>query len=173
MTRLLPPAVAFIAAAAILAGCGGDSGFAVQGDTTVTPRASLTKAEFIRRADNLCMRNWHLVVADFLEYRDGLRTSEPQLTAEQRLVKAIRSAYFEAIDPRIVTELQAIGAPAGEAKAVEELIGSMQEAIERGERGEPVTTRPGVMALFAGYNRKAERYGIPQCRMSRLALPRG
>jgi hypothetical protein len=48
----------------------------------------------------------------------------------------------------------------------------MQEAIERGESVDPVNTRPDIKALFDDYNRRAERYGIDECRVENITLPR-
>jgi hypothetical protein len=109
-------AAALAAAVAIVAGCGGESAFTVQADTTVSPRASLTKANFIDEADEICMENWHALVEAFLDKRNDLRRSEPDLTDEEQFGQATRSAYLPTMESHIVSQIRELGAPSGERR---------------------------------------------------------
>jgi hypothetical protein len=164
-------AAAVLAAAAIAAGCGGDSSaFTVQADTTIKTNDSLTKAEFLEQANAVCMRNWHVVVDAFRAKSADLRSSQPQMSDGERFAEATGSAYLPNMESYIVAEIQDLGAPPRQEQAVEELIGSMQEAIEQG-RLDPATSRAEILAAFSDYNRRASRYGLVECRLVSLTLP--
>jgi hypothetical protein len=179
--RLVVAVVAAIAVAAV--GCGGSAGgdssahdgheFSVEGNTTATISASLTKAKFVAHVNSLCKRKWPFILHAFREYRGDLGTSEPRLSNTQRFVKATRLAYFASIGFHIFDEAHRLGAAPGQKRAVEEVLGSMKEGIERGQRQRPVTSRAQVKALFAEYNRLAHRYGLDECLVTGRHLPHG
>lgn len=59
-----------------------------------------------------------------------------------------------------------MGAPAGEEGEVEELIGTMQYAIETGQ-AETVASGNELAKLFARFNQLARDYGVDRCTIDR------
>jgi hypothetical protein len=171
LKHLLLSATALLAAAALAAGCGSSSAVTVQADTTVSPNASLTKAKFIDLANQICMSSWHILVYAHRDEMDRLYKADPDLSDEELFAQATQSAYLPEMESNVVAGIRELGAPPGETQAVEEVIGSMQEAIERGLNGESVNSRPEIKALFGDYRRHAERYGLGECRMENITLP--
>jgi hypothetical protein len=164
-------------------GCGGSAGdvspgadrndFSVRAGTTPTVTQSMTKPKFVAIVNDLCRRKWRFILHAFREYRGDVQVLEPQLTGKQVFVKATRLAYFASIGYHIYDHVLGLGAPPGEKQVVEELLGSMQEGIERGQRLRPVTSRGEVEALFADYNRIAGHYGLDECLVKGKRLPHG
>jgi hypothetical protein len=164
------------------ASCGGDSAGdttsshhqeVVRASTTVSTAPSLTKAKFVAHVNSLCRRKWPFILHAFREYRGQVKLVNPQASFRQRFIEAIRLAYFASITFHIFDEVVRLGAPSGEKQAVEEMLGSMQEGVERGQRQKPVTSQSQVEALFVDYNEKARRYGLDECLVTGSHLPHG
>lgn len=181
MHRLVA-AVALTVVAALGTGCGssaggdppgGGHGFSVEADTTVATTPTLTKAKFIAHVNSLCRRKWPFVLHAFREYRGDLRWKAPRLNDKQRWVKSTRLAYFPSIGYHIYDWVIRLGAPPGEKRAIEEVVGSMREGMERGQRLRPVTDQAQVRALFDRYNRIARGYGLDECLVNGKHLPHG
>jgi hypothetical protein len=174
-------AVAAIVALAILAvSCGGadDSAtgsdgreFQVTGaDTTVTPVNSLTKAKFLAHANDLCRRKWPFILNAARQTANFTRKLHPETSELEQYRRGVRISYYPAIDFHLYDEIQRLGGPPGETQTIEEVLGSMQEAVERGQR--MVTSSPAqVEKLFSVYNQIARHYGLDECLFEGGHLP--
>jgi hypothetical protein len=173
MQRLAAAAVA--AAIVIGGGCGGDSStgasgqdFSVIADTTMTTGSLPTKARFVARVNQICRNGWKVILQNFDEYSSW---QSPSLSEQQLFAKSVRLSYLAGVDFHIFDEIQNLGAPKGEERAAEDVIGTMQIAVERGQRVVPVPTTAKLEALFADYNRVAGEYGFDECLVDSSHLP--
>ena len=155
-------AAALVVAVAI-AGCGGDSStatgeqtFSVKADTTMTA-GSITKAQFIDRVDKICHDGMAVVRKNFTEYSGW---QSPHLSKEDLFAKAVRLSFLAGLDFEVFDKIFLLKAPEGETKQVEEVIGAMQLAVERGQRELRVPSPAQLTALFADYNQRAREYGL-------------
>jgi hypothetical protein len=171
------PIVALVAVVALVsAGCGGHSnaaetgnrGFSVEADTTMTT-GSLSKGAFIAKINGLCERKWPLIDQNFVEY---IGTLNPRWSQERRFANAVRLSFMAGVDFHIFDEIYNLGAPEGEEQNVEKVIGAMQEAVERGQRQVRVISPVELQALFGRYNELARRYGLDECLVSGMHLPK-
>jgi hypothetical protein len=170
----------FLAVLAMLAaGCGGSAdgdtggggtGFTVQADTNVTTAPSMTRAGFVVHVNDLCRRKWPFVINAVRQTRNFTRKLHPQTTELQQYMRGVHESYFAAIDFHIFDMIYRMGAPPGEKEAVENLIGTMQEGVERGQQMQ-ISTPAQVEALFTRYNRVAREYGLDECLVEGSHLP--
>jgi hypothetical protein len=148
-----------------MSGCGGDNGassaangdkkFEVQADTTMTT-GSLSKAQFIVHANALCRKGWPRVRENYKEYTGFQDRKGSQ---KERFAETVRLSLLASIDFHIFDNIHFLGAPEGEAADVEEIIGPLQEAVERGQRLQPIYSPAELWPLFAVFNRRARAYG--------------
>ena len=152
---------------ALSAGCGGggsaDAGgqtYSVEAGITVTT-ADLPKARFIPRVNKICRHAWVAILENWDVYS---RTQDPQLSEKARFVEALRLSLMAGIDFHIFDEIYNLGAPRGEGHRVEEIIGQMQSAVERGQKNlAPIASVAQVSELFHDYNQRAHQYGLDDC----------
>jgi hypothetical protein len=126
--------------AGFAAGCGDDDSSA---DTVTT--SSLTKAEFVKRANEICSRERQKVL-------DSSVPTESKLIEEVAL-PAIQSS---------IDEVRSLGAPPGDAAEVEAVLVAMQQDVDAGEKQDPssfVQFERGLKSSAA----MARKYGISGC----------
>jgi hypothetical protein len=177
-------AVAVVAVAVVAAmapGCGGSGGgdpsssggkeFSVEADTTMTTARSLTRPKFVAHVNSLCRRKWKFILNAVRQTSAITGKLHPQTSGMQRYLRGIRLSYFASLDFHLFDEIHRLGAPPGETRAVENLIGTMQEGVERGERMR-ISSRAQLEPLFADYNRVARGYGLDECLIAGAHIPR-
>lgn len=178
--RSLVVVAAIVALAVLAVGCGGtdDSATGSEGrefqvtgaDTTVTPVNSLTKAKFLAHVNDLCKRKWPFILNAARQTANFTRQLHPETSEMEQYRRGVRISYYPAIDYHLYDEIQRLGGPPGETQTIEEVLGSMQEAVERGQR--IVTSSPAqVEKLFAVYNQIARDYGLNECLFTGAHLP--
>lgn len=163
------------AAVAIGSGCGGDGsetaeggGFSVYADTTMTTGSLPTKARFVARVNQICRYGWKVIHENFRDYSSW---QSPRLSEEKLFARSVRLSYLAGLDFHIFDEIYRLGAPKGEERAAEDVIGAMQTAVERGQRVVTVPTSEELVALFADYNQIAGEYGFSDCLVEGSHLP--
>jgi hypothetical protein len=176
-------AVATVATAG-LAGCGGggedgagggsatanERGFSVRADTTATTAAALTKAEFLARINAACRNRWSTIHNNFAVLADR---QPPKFSDRRRYGKAVRLTFMAGLDFYVFDTIYDVGAPPGDERRVEEMLGAMQESVERTQRGlAPIRSPKQLEAHFATYNRLARAYGLDDCLVAGAHLPR-
>jgi hypothetical protein len=174
-------AVAIAALVAIAAGCGGSGGgdasrsggneFSARANPSVTTVKLLTKPKFIAHVNSLCRRKWRFILNAVRQTSVITGKLHPQTSKMQRYARGVRLSYFASIAFHIYVPIQRLGAPPGERQAVEKLIGTMLEGIERGGRQVRFASAAQAEAPFADYNRTARRYGLDECLVAGAHLP--
>lgn len=167
LTKSLLPLVtaAFVASG----GCGGgternrDEGYQVAADTTITIASpTITKAQFVARVNALCRKALAKVIDNFAIYS---KTQDPQLSDAEKFADAAQLSVLAGIDFHIFDSIRRLGAPRGQVRAIEEIIGSMQFAVESGQRQNPpkLHSVADMAKLFGDYNKRASQYGLDEC----------
>lgn len=156
--------IAIAALVAIFAGCGGadsatEPSFTLRADTTMTV-GSVTKARFVAQANQACRHGWVVILENFAQYSSW---QSPKLSERALFAKSVRFSFLAGLDFYIFDDIQKLKAPAGEKENVEEVIGKMQIAVERGQRELRAYTPAQLSAQFAEYNQAARRYGLEDC----------
>lgn len=133
-----------VAFALVVAGCGGSGG------------DSLTKAEFAKKADEICHRGEsersEAIQAAAQKFSGKKITAADQ---EQVVLAALPSYEKEA------QKIQELGAPEGEEKKVEALVEAMEEAAAN-VKADPGTATTGSIP-FKKANELAEEIGAKGC----------
>lgn len=169
--------VAAMALSVMAASCGSDSDdtlpgarsdtYSVEASTTMRT-VSITRVRFVRRMNKACRKAWPVIVGNFLEY---VAAQAPEVGKRERIAKAIRGPLLAGIDFYIFDYFRYLGAPPGDERKLEEIIGPMQVAVELGEkRLAPTDSIAQVLELFEDYNRRAGQYGLDDCLVKRSNL---
>jgi hypothetical protein len=161
----------------LAAGCGSEGhgetqGSTVRASTTMIVRPALTRPEFVSEVNDICRRRWRFVLNAVKQTAVMWLRNHPKVGVEQNFARALHISYFVSIDFHIFDPIQRLGAPPGQKEAIERVIGTMQEAVERGERTGGISSAAQLTTLFADYNRKARHYGIDRCLVAGPRLPR-
>jgi hypothetical protein len=183
LTKYLAPMLIALVATAINAGCGGSNGsdgdssssgspastYEVVASTTVAT-AAYPEDQLVPRIERICRKAWPVVIDNFVKYRSWQDSKE---SSRKLFAKSARLSLMAGIDFHIFDEIYQLGAPRGEERGIEEMIGSMQLAVELAQKGlEPVSTVPRIARLFADYNERAESYGLDECLVDEARLGR-
>jgi hypothetical protein len=166
MKHVTQSIVTVIAMGALATGCGSSGpagtanpGFTVVADTTMTT-GSLTKAQFVAQVNQICRRGWPIILGHFTE---STIWHNRHSSRRERFARAVRLAFLAGLDFHIFDEIHRIKAPRGGKARVEEVIGKMQTAVERGQRELHAYSPGQLSAQFADYNEAARRYGLTAC----------
>ncbi|HMJ72192.1 MAG TPA: hypothetical protein VK471_02380 [Solirubrobacterales bacterium] len=120
----------------------------------------LPKAQFIARVNKTCREAWAIIFDNFAQYSSW---QDERVSQRKRFSEAIRLSLMAGIDFHIFDNVRRLGAPKREESDIEDIVGPMQEAIERGQRLGPLHSIAEVEALFSKYNERARRYGLDDC----------
>jgi hypothetical protein len=139
--------------ALLVAGCGGDDDAT---NTATTTAAPLTKAEFIRQADQICLSGDSRIeaAADDLLAQGG----EPPPSEVRRIARRIVVPGLEAE----VQAIRALGAPAGDEAAVERILSATERGIAEIE-ADPESAIEGPTPGLRKAGRLAREYGSAEC----------
>jgi hypothetical protein len=135
----------------------------------MTTAASLTRAGFVVRINRTCQRTWPTILDNFLVYGSSLA---PELSDKGRYAKAVQFSFMAGLDFYVFDAIYGLGAPRGEEEHVEEMIGAMQESVERTQRGlRPIRSAEQLEAHFDAYNALARAYELDDCLVAGAHLP--
>jgi hypothetical protein len=132
-------------------GCGGAGGSA----TT----ASISRAEFVKKANAICAKDEERLHADFLAFSEERQNSSvpPRVEGEESINQIIAPAMT-----REMEELQALGLPKGDEGHIEALFAAVEEGVQKArERPESVITANSEM--FGKAIKLATAYGLNVC----------
>ncbi|HWB70142.1 MAG TPA: hypothetical protein VG518_09220 [Solirubrobacterales bacterium] len=137
--------------ALLVAGCGSDNS---------ESSASLTKAEFVKKADSICEaseKKGETEVEEFLEEEGVAKNEEPSKELQEQLAE-------EVVAPNIsgqLEEIRALGFPEGtDGEEAEALIDSAEEDVEE------IEEEPSALfsdSTFKQTNKEARAYGLTVC----------
>jgi hypothetical protein len=151
-----------------LAACGGSSDVAgktaydAEADTTMTTSSPpLTKARFTQQINKRCRRVWIAILNNWAIYT---RTQDAKLGEKARFAQAVQYSLLAGIDFHIFDGIYRLGAPPGDERTIERIIGPMQEAVELGWKGKWVASSAAQVAEhFRLFNERARQYGLDDC----------
>lgn len=170
---LLLMLAALVAYGATASGCGddgssADGGYTVRAATTMTT-ADIDRTQFVGRVNRICREAWVTILDNFATHR---RIQERAGTARQRFAEGVQVSLMAGIDFHIFDSIRILGAPKGQERAIEEIIGPMQYAVETAQIQRPprLHSVADVEAHFSEYNRKARLYGLDDCLVNEAHL---
>jgi hypothetical protein len=149
--RLTILIVTTMVGAALVAGCGGDDD-----DTTVTT-SSLSKAAYVKKADDICDRGRRKIIAYQIPPEEKL---SPEESFENLVDEAAAPAFGEVVD-----EVRDLGAPRGDEPRVEAFLAAMRQAIEQLEESHE-SEISAVETPFRRSAKLARGYGFDRCAYS-------
>ncbi len=139
-----------IAALAIV-GCG-DS------DEEATA-SSITKAEFVKKANATCKAAEEQIQGDFGAY--AVEIGELKNPTESDYAKLIEVVLVPNLEEEI-EKLRELGAPSGDESEVDAMIEAREESIELAEEDPRLVVDKGE-AIFGKSSQLAEEYGLEAC----------
>ncbi len=152
MRKLIPIFAAFAAALALLAtGCGG-------GDDDDT----VTKAEFIKRADKICQKVDGTQVGEFQAYTQKRLATLNRLSFNEREEKLAAAVYVPSMKEEI-KELEALEVPPGEEQKVDEVFAEMNAALKVFAKDPTSYLEGGPSDPFNKTAKLAREYGFISC----------
>lgn len=166
-------------ALAMMSSCGEDDGttadppakaFRVRASTTMET-GPLAKSQFVARVNRLCRHAWPVVLKDFAAntaYDAGQRS---RLDRSTLYARSVRRSFLAGLDLYVFDQIRNLKAPEAEGGKVEEVIGKMQIAVERGWRGHPAHSPIQLGIQFANYNQAAISYGLADCLVDGPHIP--
>jgi hypothetical protein len=140
-------------------GCGGSSD-ASGGSPVTVQTGSLSKAEFIKRADAICEASRKQYVA---EYKNFTEKNEKAFTSNRAaIIKRLADEVMVPNYEKRIEEIAALGAPAADSAEVAAYVRAVEGALRRVRR-EPVKVSESLNTVFAPIAIAAQRYGIQSC----------
>lgn len=140
-----------LVAAVLLAGCGGDEDSA---------GASISKEEFIAKADAICKRSNKRMEAAFGKFlKDNPGLTKPDDPKFQPLVTDVMVPSLK----QEIQELRELGVPDGDEEKVDAMISALEEGLETAENNPQVVTGSSSDTIFGIASRIAGEYGLKTC----------
>jgi hypothetical protein len=148
---LLTVVAVLVALAAIVAGCGG-------GDDSDTS-GSLTKPEFIKKADAICEEGNKSINTEVDEFAKEKGTTPEKMTKEQQeeFVEQVVAADIRSQ----AEEIGDLGAPSGDEKQIEAMVKAVEDGADEIEE-EPKVLFGKANPLAEG-TKLAKEYGLKVC----------
>jgi hypothetical protein len=154
LTRALVLALSVVAF--LVVGCGGSD------DSTAA--SPVTKAQFIKRADRICIKADNVQPRELNAYRGKYKKQLKKLGPVEYEETVVRDLTLPSVKTEI-KELKSLKAPDGEEKQVNGIIAGYKAAVRKGERNPYAVARWDRPAKdpFTGINKIVVRYGIIGC----------
>jgi hypothetical protein len=144
-----------MAAVILASGCGSSSS-----DTVEIQTGSLSKAEFIEKADAVCTKNQERTSRELFSYMDkhhiNFSGPLPKTAAAGLLDSVIEPTYR-----REITEIGELGAPNKDAKKVVAMLEAIEAGLAKGQRDPAGAFRSNELVPNAG--ELARAYGLTAC----------
>lgn len=146
-----------LAVALSLVGCGGG------GSDPST--SSLSKAEFIKKADAICKAGGKRTQSEFTAYVEEKKISAKNEPTPAQFAEVSDEIQIPAYK-RQVGEIRALGVPAGEEEQITALLDALDVGIEKIEDADPQEALESSNKMFAEADDLAEAYGLKVCGQS-------
>jgi ABC-type lipoprotein release transport system permease subunit len=137
--------VAGLAVAAVAAGCGGGD------DNSDTTTVSLTKAEWIAKADAICQQGDQQIEA---AAKQAFGNQKPTAAAVQQFATGTALPNTQSQ----IDQIRALGAPSGDEDQVSKILDTVQADIDKAKAAGDVEE-----STFADGNALAKQYGLKVC----------
>ncbi len=145
------------------AGSGGGNGSSTDGGPAgfgPLKASSLTRSEYIERAEEICREGAESLLEPILAYVQ--KHSKSGKDEEELIAEAVHKYLVPNYQIQI-DELSQLGAPEGDAKQVEVFLLAMLRAVESLERRQKMSLEPDLEQAFGEAGDKALDYGILNC----------
>jgi len=136
----------------LVVGCGGG------GDGT----ASISKAEFVKRANGVCARIGKQVTTQFAAFVASYGGKEPKGAALKAAQKKIVETILTPNKRSEIEQLRKIGMPTGGEAQINAIVDGLERGIEEAE-AQPTLAVTGKVKSFADVERQAKEYGLTGC----------
>ncbi len=147
--RLIALLAAALAVVLAVAGCGGSD----------SSTASITRAEFIKKADAACRKGEEEIQKEFAVYIKGHEdVTSPTEDDYSELVETI----FVPSAEQEMDEIRALGIPRGDEDQVEALLDARERSIEAA-KDEPKALISNSKKIFGEASKLANDYGLKDC----------
>jgi hypothetical protein len=160
--RLLTLLVIALAISGAAIGCGGGSDRSSSVSSTITT-SSLTKAEFIKKADAICAKgrqNTLPALAHYLQKHESSASSS--IDEHERFAGAIKAVFLPEIENQI-REISELGAPSGDEQRIETLLDTLQQKIDVIKGWRSIPSRFPVDREFRPAGELARDYDLVDC----------
>lgn len=135
---------------------GVEEGSDASRDTITT--SSLSKAQFVKRANALCTR----AREERLEAMNAYGEQNADLSQEERLVGVIKEVFLPTMEAQLA-ELRALGAPRGDRKQVERIIVAYEQSLDDIAELEGAESTPAINRDLNQAGALARKYGLREC----------
>jgi hypothetical protein len=154
--RVLTAVLGALAVAFLICGCGGGEDDS-SGDGSSS--SALTKAEFIKRGDEICRKSGEAIFAEATEFakRSGINAEQPSEAQQEEV-------YSQVVGPalkRQSEEIADLGPPEGEEEAVEAIVAALSRGAEEIEE-DPKAALSGKNPLEEA-SKLAAAFGFKRC----------
>jgi hypothetical protein len=148
-----------VLALAIVAGCGS-SDDSTDTDTTSVD-VTITKEQLIAQGDAICKQGNEEIEEGFESYAEENGIPKNQEPSDEQGVEIVETVLV----PNLKTQaelIRGLGAPEGDEEQVEELLDSLDEAVETAE-DDPEALFNEDTDPFGDVNQQAQDYGFSEC----------
>ncbi len=159
MSKRLTVLAGVLALAIAAAGCGSSD------DSTDTDTASaevtITKEQLIAQGDAICKQGNEEIEDGFDRYAEENNLPKNKEPSDEQGVEIVETV----IVPNLLTQselIRGLGAPEGDEEQIEELVDSLDEAIEAAEE-DPEALFNEDTDPFGDVNQQAQDYGFSEC----------
>jgi hypothetical protein len=146
-----------VALTVAVAGCGGDD---------EASASSITKAEFIKKADAICKQALEQAEVDFAalvkENETLLEETKEGTPAFEAIYPAVVNGILAPTVEKEVDEIQALGAPEGDEAKVDAMLETLEGDLETAE-AKPKRVGFEAEKIFAPSTELAREYGLKVC----------
>jgi len=145
---------ACVVLALVAAGCGSD------GDSTAADEssASLSKAEFIKKGDEICKETDKIQNKDIRLYL----VENPGSSGKKEDVEKVIKVGLQQIKVE-AEELEALGAPEGDEEKIEAIVAGIEDGMKKAEEDPVSTNKSGPGNPFATVDKLTTDYGFKVC----------
>jgi len=150
---------ALLCLAVFVSGCGGSGGSDTSTDTSSKASAKvLTKAAFIKRADQICERTDKVQKAAL----QGYFAKQPGAASQAVSEEAVVAVGLPPIRTE-VEEIDALPVPAGDEGRIQAIVDGIEAAIGRGEKDPGSLVNSQSAGPFDAVGKLARAYGFQAC----------
>ncbi|MDX6608757.1 MAG: hypothetical protein QOF85_682 [Solirubrobacterales bacterium] len=151
-TRLISWWAGALVITLIFAGCGG-------GDSS-SSTTSISKEEFIVKADAVCKRGTKRLEAGLVQFlTKGKKIQKPSQQDNEKFVVTILIPSLR----QEIKEIQALGVPKGDEEKVGAMIDALEEGLETAEDDPEAVAAGSTDIVFGIASRLAGEYGLETC----------
>lgn len=159
MRHLVVSTIAVALAAAAFAGCGDDSnGSSSSGDNGSIETSSLSKTQFIKRADAICARDELLgPITSYMTRYENSGPSQPELAAD-----AVQKTLVPSLQEQI-NDIRSLGAPAGDEDEIEAFLVTFEGNLDSLTKLQRLSLNPQLESILKPSQKLALAYGLESC----------